>query len=92
MVTLKYAHQIKVFFPVLRDISTVLWMTKYAISHLLLGVLFDNGRIIGPGGRGKEGRMRLGLEILEICCLSNNLIQELMVFLLIFERYRSIAH
>lgn len=55
-------------------------------------MLFDNGRIIGPGGRGKEGRMWLGLEILEICCLSNNLIQELMVFLLIFERYRSTAH
>lgn len=91
MVILKYAHQIKLFFPVPRDISAVLWMTKYVISHLLLGMIFDNGRI-GTGDGRKEGRMWLGLEILEICCLSNNLIQELMAFSLIFDRYRSIVH
>lgn len=52
MVTLEYTHQIYIF-PVPRGISTVLWMPKHAVSHLLLGMLFDNGRIIGTRGEWK---------------------------------------
>lgn len=56
-------------------------MPKYTINHLLLGVLFDTGRIIGNRG-GTEGEIWLRLEILEIRWLSKKEMPELMAFLL----------
>lgn len=59
------------FFPVPRDISTVLKMPKHAISHFFLGMLFDNGGIIGTGGKRKD-KIWLRLEILKYIVRSIN--------------------
>lgn len=57
-------------------------MPKHAINHFLLGMLFDNGKIIGTMGE-KEDKIWLRFEIPEMCCLSDKQMQELMAFLLI---------